>query len=154
LKALCIIPCGKKKIWDADPHAGPIPAGEAYIGTLHKKSRAYAENFCTDFRILSAKHGFLRKEDILEANYDVSFHSPSAQRISKQQLKEQYEEQGLFKYDYIIGLTGRKYRPYLEGAAKEQKIFYPLENITGIGYILQELQKAVDNNQPFPLEKE
>ena len=37
MKTLCIVPCGKKKIWDDNPNAGPTKARES----LHRTFRKY-----------------------------------------------------------------------------------------------------------------
>lgn len=150
MKQLCIIPCGKKKIWDVEPNQGAITADQAYIGTLHQKSKAYSLMFCDDYRILSAKHGFLAPDNIIAENYDVSFSVPSRERIRYSQLAKQAEDQKLFHFDKIIALTGKKYEPYLEKTFEDgPEIVYPLHGYKGIGYILQALQQAVDEKDPL-----
>jgi len=60
MRTLCVIPCGKTKIWDKKPDAGSTNARDVYIGPFAKKCREYAEKFySTSWCILSAKHGFL-----------------------------------------------------------------------------------------------
>lgn len=150
MKSLCIIPCGKKKIWDTNPFAGTVKAEQAYIGALHKKSRAYAEAFCSDYRIISAKHGFLSKNDLLNENYNLTFDHATNMKIKLDQLTKQAEKQKLHKYDKIIALTGRKYMSVINGVFKEgPRVEYPLLNQKGIGYILQSLDHAVNNNRPL-----
>ncbi len=46
-------------------------ASDLYASPIFKKSRAWAERYCDDWRILSAKHGLVRPESILEP-YDLS----------------------------------------------------------------------------------
>ncbi|SDN33650.1 DUF6884 domain-containing protein [Alkalicoccus daliensis] len=150
MKTLCIIPCGKKKIWDINPSAGAVQAQHAYVGDLHKKSQAYADVFCSDYRILSAKHGFLGKDDILYENYDVSFNHQKKYQISRERLKDQVKQEGLAEFDSIIALTGRKYIPVIYSVFPETAdIQYPLYNQKGIGYILQALAKAVQEEKPL-----
>ena len=150
MNSLCIIPCGRKKIWDDYPELKQVPAGNAYTGTLHRKSRAYADMFCSDVRILSAKHGFLALTDKVEENYDLSFHSPRKSIISLRDLRLQVMKQSLLHYDRIIVLTGKKYRPFLERIFPGEAVNYPLIHCRGIGYILRELQSAVDTLSPLP----
>ncbi|PTL39555.1 DUF6884 domain-containing protein [Alkalicoccus saliphilus] len=150
MNSLCIIPCGRKKVWDDYPELKEVPAGEAYTGTLHRKSRAYADTFCTDVRILSAKHGFLALSDKVEENYDLSFHSSRESIISVKNLQIQVMMQELLHYDKITVLTGKKYRPFLEKVFPGETVNYPLFHCRGIGYILRELQSAVDTLSPLP----
>lgn len=73
MKRLCIIPCGKKKIWDIHPDTGPIRAEDAYLSPFHQACERYAKAFFDEWVILSAKHGFLRPDDTVPENYDVTF---------------------------------------------------------------------------------
>ena len=45
MKDLCIVTCGKKKIWDKNPDSGPTEAKNVYIGPLSKKAKEYAEKY-------------------------------------------------------------------------------------------------------------
>lgn len=45
MKRLCIIPCGKKKIWDKYPDYGPMEAKDVYISPFGKACQAYATMF-------------------------------------------------------------------------------------------------------------
>lgn len=65
MRRLCIIPCGKKKIWDKYPDYGPMEAKDVYISPFGKACQAYATMFFENWVILSAKHGFLRPNDIV-----------------------------------------------------------------------------------------
>ena len=58
MRRLCIIPCGKKKIWDKYPDYGPMEAKDVYISPFGKACQAYATMFFENWVILSAKHGF------------------------------------------------------------------------------------------------
>lgn len=49
----------------------PAPAASLYSSPLFKKSREWAERFCDEWRILSAKHGLVRPEDVLSP-YDLA----------------------------------------------------------------------------------
>lgn len=70
---LCVVTCGKKKIWDRHPVAGPTPAGGAYIGSLARKCIEYAEQFYPNhWCILSANYGFLLPDTLIE-NYNITW---------------------------------------------------------------------------------
>lgn len=55
---MLVVACGKRKIWDADPSAGPVSAKDAYIGVTFRVNRRYAERFADRWVILSANYGF------------------------------------------------------------------------------------------------
>jgi len=97
---LCIVTCGKKKIWDKNPNTGPTEAKNVYIGPLSKKGIKYAEKFYPDtWMILSAKHGFLDPKDIIPQNYDSSFNIKNSKTISLEELKIQIQNENLDEYE-------------------------------------------------------
>lgn len=60
MKTLCIVACGKRRIWDKNPNAGPTKAEYVYIDLLAKKCIKYAKKFYPFSQcILSAKYDFL-----------------------------------------------------------------------------------------------
>ncbi len=69
---LVIVPCSKSKIWSLNFLAGPTPAKDAYISSLFRLYRRYAETFASDWRILSAWYGFLHPDQLIE-DYDAKF---------------------------------------------------------------------------------
>ncbi|MDC3416573.1 DUF6884 domain-containing protein [Aquibacillus salsiterrae] len=148
---LCIIPCGRKKIWDKYEDNGPVQAKDAYIGTLHQLSQHYAVDFCDEWVILSAKYGFLLPDDCVEGNYDLSFGNKQDGVIAIDQLVSQVESKQLNRFARVIALTGKKYRPIIEACFPVEKVRYPLANLRGIGYIQQELKSAITKGEPFHL---
>ncbi|WP_047152309.1 DUF6884 domain-containing protein [Aneurinibacillus tyrosinisolvens] len=147
MNRLSIIPCGKKKIWDRVPEAGARRAQEVYIGTFGKACQAYAAQFFDVWVILSAKHGFLFPDDIVPENYDLSFDSGSSDVISIDNLKKQMAERGLESYDEITVLGGKKYRKVVEQLYNPDSLKYPLRDCKGIGYMVQKLNKAVQEGK-------
>ncbi|SEG14975.1 DUF6884 domain-containing protein [Paenibacillus sp. UNC499MF] len=133
---LCIIPPGKRKLWDRDAAHGPAPAKDAYTGTLNRKARAYAEACGYDWVILSAKHGFLMPEDTVVGNYDTAFGTANAGIISSEELAQQWKEKGLHTYSRIEVLGGKKFRPIIGALAGAAAVYFPLENSRGIGDML------------------
>ncbi|WP_372010931.1 DUF6884 domain-containing protein [Paenibacillus chitinolyticus] len=133
---LCIIPPGKRKIWDRDATHGPASARDAYTGTLNRKARAYAEASGCDWIILSAKYGFLTPADTVSGNYDTAFGAANAGIISSDELARQWEEKGLHTYSRIEVLGGKKFRPIIGALAGTAAVFFPLENSRGIGDML------------------
>jgi len=65
LETVGLVACGKRKLDVA------APAGDLYIGQLFRKASAYAEETYDRWFILSAKHGLLRPDEVIEP-YDLS----------------------------------------------------------------------------------
>ncbi|WNV80579.1 hypothetical protein RUL31_04510 [Bacillus atrophaeus] len=145
MKRLCIIPCGKKKIWDAHPNAGPARAEDAYLSPFHQACERYAKAFFDERVILSAKHGFLRPDDIVPENYDVTFGTNHSEIMSAEDLSSQFRKKGFLQHEELVMLGGKKYRSVLSAVTGEhQRISYPLSAYKGIGYMLQALNKSVE----------
>ncbi|EJV80529.1 MULTISPECIES: DUF6884 domain-containing protein [Bacillus] len=143
MKRLCIIPCGKKKIWDKHSNYGPMEAKDVYISPFGKACQAYASMFFENWVILSAKHGFLRPNDIVLKNYDLAFDSKSDEVISIEKLQKQMVDKSLLQFDEIVLLAGKKQKKVVTKLYPEEMITYPLEGCKGIGYMLQRLKEAV-----------
>ncbi|HEF5708823.1 TPA: hypothetical protein SAX33_002492 [Bacillus cereus] len=147
MKRLCIIPCGKKKIWDKHSDYGPMEAKDIYISPFGKACQAYATMFFENWVILSAKHGFLRPSDIVLENYDLAFDSKSDEVISIEQLQKQMVDKSLLQFDEIVLLAGKKHKKVVTKLYPEEMITYPLEGCKGIGYMLQRLKEAVKEGE-------
>src|SRR5437016_3886754 len=90
-KTLVVVSCGKAKVWDRYPDAGPIKANEAYVSSLFKLCRRFAENQRgAQWTILSAKHGFLEPTTAITA-YNVAF-SKNADAIGMDVLRAQWAQ--------------------------------------------------------------
>ncbi|RYG73981.1 hypothetical protein EU245_03700 [Lentibacillus lipolyticus] len=150
MRELSIIPCGRKKIWDKYPEAGAVPAKDAYIGTFHKRCQQYAETFTDGWVVLSAKHGFLFPNNMVDGPYDVTFGQKNADIITADRLRQQVRAKQLDQYDRLIILTGQKYRPVLNSCIPgSMPREYPLMQFGGIGYILQALKRSVETDTPI-----
>lgn len=143
-----VISCGKRKIWHDDPTAPPTLARYAYTGAFYKKLRAYAETFYSaNFYILSAKHGFISADFLIEENYDASFSVRGSGAITTNQLiaRKQISD------DTIILLAGKNYFKQ----AKAYCDFYgielqaPLLGFKGMGYMTQAITNALKTNEPL-----
>jgi hypothetical protein len=113
---LVVVPCGKAKIWDREPAAGPTPAKDAYVGAPFKVNRQYAERVGDAWVVLSAKYGFLRPDDPVNGPYDVTFNRASSGPIHPSKLREQALALGLEEYERVIGLGGSQYRRVINEA--------------------------------------
>lgn len=145
---LCITPCGAAKIWDRHPERGGVPAKEAYISAFGVACHTYADTFFDHWIILSAKHGFLFPTDIVPENYDLAFNSGSPDIITTEALKQQAKEKGLNTFDEIFVVAGQKHiKVVREVFGTDCTYRFPLQGCKGIGYMLQKLKKAVQENK-------
>ncbi|SEN66031.1 hypothetical protein SAMN04488134_101581 [Amphibacillus marinus] len=151
MRELAIIPCGKRKIWDVNPTFGQATVNEAYIGTLHRLTKQYAQTFCDNWVILSAKHGYCFGDEIIPSNYDLTFGMNNKQAIiSNEKLKAQIHEKELLNCQKIIVLTGQKHKRVVEASFEEQdRLFFPLIGGRGIGDMQQKLKQALVLKRPF-----
>jgi hypothetical protein len=113
---LVIVPCGRAKVWDKHPDAGPTAAVHAYTGAPFTVNRQYAEQSGRDWMILSAKYGFLRPTDVIPGPYETTFKRRATDPISFGALREQVAQLGLNRYTDAIGLGGKEYRAAIEAA--------------------------------------
>lgn len=142
---LCIVTCGKRKIWDKYPDAGPQKAENVYIGPLSKKTKEYAKKFYPNsWLILSAKHGFLKSYDIIDQNYNACFHTKS-KTISFDELENQVLNKNLNKYKRIIVLGGKFYTKMIFNLFPNIEVLNPLKDCKGIGYMLKMINDAIQN---------
>ena len=142
-ETLVVIPCGKAKIWDTQPNAGPTPARDAYIGAPFKVNRRFAERKGADWRILSAKYGFIGPDFVIPGNYDVAFNRPSSKPIGLVELQSQIRSQGLTVYETIIGLGGVAYLEILRRtfAGTAVRLIFPFQGL-GLGKGMQAVKAA------------
>ncbi|WP_245595984.1 DUF6884 domain-containing protein [Paenibacillus taiwanensis] len=146
---MCIIPCGSRKIWDSDRQAvGSYEAQYVYTGALHRKCQAYARAHFEHWCILSAKHGFLFKHDIVPENYNVRFGTNHPQLVTISELRQQAVEKKIDQAAEIVMLGGKKFRKLLPFIfTSEGQVFnFPLSDCAGIGYMLQRLDGVIENN--------
>ncbi|MGG1696045.1 DUF6884 domain-containing protein [Bacillus zhangzhouensis] len=146
MKRICIIPCGAKKIWDVSKEAGSQPAHLVYLSPLHQRTKTYAQTFFDDWVILSGKYGFLHEDDIIPANYDVTFGTNHIELITEEQLRRQFYEKQLTAFDELVVLGGKKFRKVIDPLLLDhQHANYPLAPYKGIGYMLKAIKEATES---------
>ena len=149
MPCLVIVPCGKRKIWDINPNAGPTPAKDTYQGPLFKACRAYAEKLAKTkgchWIILSAKYGFIDPNFIIPENYNVTFNDPSTNPITIQELRRQVKEKGLDKYTEIIALGGQQYLSRIKQAFPDKEVKAPFEGLP-LGIMLKKIKEEVSRD--------
>jgi hypothetical protein len=145
-KRLCIVPCGTAKIWDKEPQAGPTQAQFVYTGVFASACQKYAKAFFKNWVILSAKHGFLFPEEIINESYNVSFIKHTDETITTEELIDQAREKGLMDFNEIIVLGGKHYVNRTKAIFDHgQQIILPLSDCKGIGYMLQKLTRSLES---------
>ncbi len=150
MKSLCIVPCGKKKIWDIDPETGPTAAKDVYIGPFAKKCKEYATKFYSNsWCTLSAKFGFLMPDDLVPGPYNVSFNDSKGNPVSSDTLKSQVSEEDLDSFDEFIILGGKAYVSICVALFHNERILTPLRGCKGIGYMMGRLHKAIEKGVPL-----
>jgi hypothetical protein len=116
MKRVVLVACASRKLGRA------ARARELYQSALFRKSMAYAEGLKPDaVFILSAKHGLLAADEVIEP-YDVT-------------LGERFD----LERDHFIFLAGQRYREFL--LPRMRSVELPLEGM-GFGKQLQYLTEA------------
>lgn len=150
VSTLCIVPCGKRKIWIKNPLAGPTPARDVYIGSFARTCICYAQTFHPhSFCILSAKHGFLRPKELIAEDYNVSFKLLKTNPISVEKLIESAAFKGLYEYQQIIAIVGLEYLTRIRAVFPDKKISTPLEPCRNMGEMISALTKAIHSGNPL-----
>jgi hypothetical protein len=142
---LCIVPCGRRKIWDVNPNAGAVRAKNAYIGPFAKTCIQYAEKFYPNsYVILSAKYGFLFPDEIIPAPYNVTFKDPKTNPVTVQELSRQAEEKELMKYNEIVVIAGSEYVNIAREVFKGKKIHTPLMGVGSMGFMISKMKRTIN----------
>ena len=98
----------------------PAPAKELYTSDWFRKAREYVERTGQPWSILSAKHGLLHPETVIEP-YDKTLRTmPIDQRRGWAQRVLVDIERGLGDAESVVLLTSRRYREFLEPALRER----------------------------------
>ena len=147
MEDLCIVPCGKKKIWDKNPGRGPAPASEAYIGGFASAARAYAERFYPSrWIVLSAKYGFLWPGDLVLAPYNISFSRRGDPVVTDTELRSQAQILGLDQFSEIVVVAGKAYTQAVRrafGHTNTVSISCPLEGLHSMGSMVAKMRGAI-----------
>jgi len=143
-RTLVVIPCAKTKVWDLPGRLVPkvVTVRSAYISQLFRQMVMYAEFMEADWTVLSAKHGFLRPDDVIE-KYDVTFNNPGSGVAPSSLLRDQVERFGLGRYGQVLCLGGRLYLDRAAEAFGAKRIFTPFAGLP-IGYLKKSLKKACE----------
>jgi len=150
MATLIVVSCGKKKIWNLKPSAGPTAARNAYVGTPFRVNKEYAERFADRWVILSAKYGFVDPDFVIPENYDVTFKDRRTNPIGIDRLRQQVREMELYKFDKVIVLGGKIYFGVCKKAFEgfNVKIYAPTVGLP-LGKAMQKVREAIRRNRSF-----
>ena len=152
MKTLVIVTCVKEKL------NGSFKAEDLYISDLFKKMRHFVEIYDYDWRIISAKHGLIDPEDIIESYEDESLDQfkllqgkqttnlKTKKDALRQIIREQLEPI-LKDYNRIILMCGKNYRDVILPLLKEKKVVNYFKGTKGIGEIKQKLLTDIDKKK-------
>lgn len=113
---LVIVGCGKAKVWDGRRSPGRVRAKDAYIGSLFKSQRRFAERHAVNWLILSAKYGLLRPDQLI-SDYDITLGSRSA--ITARRIRSQWRRRFGDKSTVAICLASKNYVRLLRDSIPE-----------------------------------
>jgi cytoplasmic iron level regulating protein YaaA (DUF328/UPF0246 family) len=133
-KKFVIIPCGGAKL------ETPANARDLYIGSMYRDQLATALTMTTpeNIRILSAKHGLIALDTIVEP-YDLKMGQKGS--VTSETLAGQLDEMLPKNETYLIdALLPKKYAAALEDATADH-IENHFHGCAGIGYQKQVLKK-------------
>jgi len=150
MTTLCIIPCGKRKIWDDNSYAGPTRAGDVYTGSFARKCQEYARVFYPgSFVILSAKFGFLWPDDIVPGTYNITFNDLSTHPITIPELIQNARTKGLFAFDEITIVAGNNYFIMARQVFTNKPVQNVLKGCAGNGIMMGKMTDAIHRNDPL-----
>jgi hypothetical protein len=136
---ICLVACASAKV----PH--PAAAKDLYASALFKKSRAYAERAFDAWYVLSAKHGLVLPESVLEP-YNVTLNSlgVTARRAWADWVFAELRAR-VGAGDRVTFLAGMRYREFLEGPLRAMgvDVQVPLEGLR-IGEQLAQLSEMLE----------
>jgi hypothetical protein len=128
MRTVALVSCVKSK----RPQASR--AEHLYTSALFQKARSYATQHSDLWFILSARHGLVDPQQIIEP-YEQTLNnaSPAARREWARHVHTQMGDAGLLTPETrFLWLAGRKYKQYLADLLGEHEQFDPLEGL-GIG---------------------
>ena len=140
--SLHLVSCVGKKL------SIPASAKDIYVSAWFRKARIYVEYKSTDWFILSAMHGIVHPDQVIEP-YELTLNrmARSARKTWATKVLEQLLPH-LKPGQSVTILAGQKYREFLEGWLQNESItvHVPMAGL-GIGQQLKWLNDAVQQGQ-------
>ncbi len=111
--------------------SGPVPAKDLYTSEWFRRARAYVEASGAPWLILSAKHGLVSPDEMLEP-YEETLNTMSiGQRRTWAERVRRQMDQRVPDADRIVALAGQRYREFLMDYLRRQAptVEVPLEGL-------------------------
>ncbi len=110
-----IVPCTKRKVWDASPNAGPVAARDAYTGPAFMTWRAFAEDAGSPWFILSTKYGLVEPQFAI-SDYSIPISEAEADPDFLERLRGQIAELGLDGCEHVLVLDLERFEALMRQA--------------------------------------
>ena len=124
----------------------PCPAGMLYRSPWFEKARAYVIDQGGPWYILSAEHGLVHPDTVIEP-YERTLNTMGvhARRAWAERVKGQIRNEA-FSPELFVVLAGQRYREFLLDFLKgrSQSVVVPMEGL-GIGHQLRWLTQSMSN---------
>ena len=102
-----VIACGNTK------RTEPARAQDLYVGPLFRAYRAWITGNCDRWVILSAKHGVLEPDQVIEP-YDVTLKRLNARQLASWYINVRWQLCRMFNDAFYLVLGGARYRTALD----------------------------------------
>lgn len=134
MKTVVLVGCGKAKL----PYIAR--AEDLYTGALFRKARAYAEKFGDEWGILSAKHGLILPNQMIEP-YDLCLDDLDRNHMA-QWIRDTNEQiQQCWPREFFVCMAGELYgRAFLRPT--KLSVEFPMAGL-GLGERLRYLNQAL-----------
>lgn len=139
-KVLVIAGCTKNKCPLLEGMTAP--AKDLYQGQLFKKTRKYCEGSGYDFRIISAKYGFVHPDDELPT-YEKMLRKKSDIKAIQPSVEKGLSEI-IDTFDTILVIAGKNYRETLRNVIDERFVFVKSRGIGDLVHIVSEAIPSAD----------
>ena len=110
-----IVPCTKRKVWDASPNAGPVPARDAYTGPAFMTWRAFAEDSGSPWFVLSTKYGLIEPQ-VTISNYNIPISEAEADPEFLERLRAQVAELQIDACEHVLVLDLERFHALMQQA--------------------------------------
>jgi hypothetical protein len=147
MNSLCILPSGKRKIWDTGLSRGLVPASQAYTRGFASTAQECAQIFYPEsWIVLSTNYGFLFwPTGLVERQYNVSFSRRCDSVTRDVDLCDQVNRLGLSQFGEIVVIAATAYAAAVHRAFADRsvRIRSPPVGLPNMGSMIGQMNKAI-----------
>ena len=138
-KKIVLVACVSKK------NSTPMPAQDLYSSDWFRKASTYAMRVADEWHILSAKHGLVAPDTVIEPYDETLNRMPAAARRTWARRVPEELGRVLQPGDQVMILAGKRYRANLVDPIREMgcSVEIPMEGL-GIGKQLRWLKQQLE----------